>query len=627
MEPETSKFESSEMLATYLASTPLLDESWRMCSHANTAAPLSFAVDRVGKVAYLAFSGVQMVDCSEENCRTLVELGSGANGIFDGFCDRGGGDQEPIMVHGGLLQAFLCFFHTKNFQNKMHEIMNECKSVVVTGHSLGGALASLTALCLLSSIKATSASVHVLCITYGSPMLGNKAFSQAIQQERWAGNFCHVAGQYDIVPRMLFAPATPIMQELSILFAFWQSCMSCTATPSVVSQLSYASIAAVFDTVLPCAERRAMEDGETGRGLFWPFGSYMLCTAEGAICLDNREAIVKLLYLMLAKGSVDSYVADHLKYEYYVSRVCWHFLQRRSLTDVCSSESSNDAGIALALRSSGIGFQEAVYGTAKNCLAMARQSGCRRTIQNAKMAVSLRKFAHIRVQIEWYKAFCDGSDDQLGYYDSFKLRSTSMKGNRVNIYRIRIGIFWDKLIDMMETNQLTHDFHELAKYVNASHSYTLLVEPLEIAEYYKTCMHKKKGHYIEHGRERRFKIFDKWWRDRKVGDEEGNPRSRFASLTQDSCFWARVEEARDCVHLITGEMDSGKQAFLSSKIEKFEQYAIRMIERKEVSVDVLAKYSSYNLFRDEWNELKSRMQVVLPSRLPVSQDRMVQKFS
>lgn len=272
-------------------------------------------------------------------------------------------------------------------------------------------------------------------------------------------------------------------------------------------------------------------------------------------------------------------------------------------------------------------MQEAVYGTAKECLAMARHSGCRRTIKNAKMAVSLYKVAPLRVQIEWYKTFCDDSDDQLGYYDSFKLRSTSIRGTKVNINRIKLGKFWDKVIDMLETNQLTHDFHELTKYVCASHSYKLLVEPLEIAEYYKTCMHKKKGHYIEHGRERRFKIFDKWWRDRKVGDEEGNPRSRFASLTQDSCFWARVEEARDCVHLITGEMDSGKQSFLSSKIEKFEQYAVRMIERKEVSVDVLAKYSSYNLFRDEWNEIKSRMQVLLPPRLPISQDRIAQEFS
>lgn len=42
-----------------------------------------------------------------------------ANGIFGGFSARGDADQEPIMVHGGLLQLFLLFFHTQNFKNKV----------------------------------------------------------------------------------------------------------------------------------------------------------------------------------------------------------------------------------------------------------------------------------------------------------------------------------------------------------------------------------------------------------------------------------------------------------------------------------------------------------------------------
>ncbi|KAL2241296.1 UNVERIFIED_CONTAM: Lipase-like PAD4 [Sesamum indicum] len=120
MEPETSEFESSEMLATYLASTPLLEESWRLCSRANAEAHQSFAVHRAAEVAYVAFSGVQVVDCSEESCRSLVELESGGGkGVFAGtFCGGGDQEQEPVMVHGGLLQLFLFFYHSQNFQNK-----------------------------------------------------------------------------------------------------------------------------------------------------------------------------------------------------------------------------------------------------------------------------------------------------------------------------------------------------------------------------------------------------------------------------------------------------------------------------------------------------------------------------
>lgn len=241
-----------------------------------------------------------------------------------------------------------------------------------------------------------------------------------------------------------------------------------------------------------------------------------------------------------------------------------------------------------------------------NCLAEARFKGCRRNLNNAKMAVSLAKKKPLQAQIQWYKKLCEESDDQIGYYDAFKRRSTK-SWSKVNMNCIKLGKFWDKMLHMLETNELTHDFHKLPKYVNAAHSYELLVEPLEIAQYYRRGMHKKKGHYIEHGREKRFKIFDKWWRDRKVGDEESNPRSRFASLTQDSCFWARVEEARDYVLQITGERDSGRKSALMEKIDVFEQYAQGMIQRKEVSVDVLAKHSSYSKFREEWEEQRSRL--------------------
>ncbi|KAL7101944.1 hypothetical protein ACP275_08G087800 [Erythranthe tilingii] len=626
MEPETSQFESSETLAAYLASTPLLEESWRLCGHANAAAQQSFAVNRVGTAAaaYVAFSGVQVVDCSEESCRSLVELESGAaKGVFSVFSGRAEGDQEPFMVHGGLLRLFLNFYYTQNFQHKMLEIMNECKSVIFTGHSLGGALASLSALWLLSVIQSTSLSIEVLCITYGSPMLGNKSFSQAILQERWCGNFCHVVGPHDLVPRLLFAPPSPFVEHFHALFHFWQSSMASSSPNSIQldSLLSDEVKAEIFGKILACVEDRFRRGENQERGSFWPFGSYMFCTENGAICLDNRMAVVKMLYLMLGKGTPNACVEDHLKYENYVGRICWQYLQRKSSTNVCFSESSNEAGIALALHSSGISFQEPVlYGVAKDCIVMARQLGCRRNLNTAKMAVSLSKVTPLRAQIEWYKAFCDNSDDQLGYYDSFKRRTASRKGSKVYMNLARLGKFWDEVIHMLETNQLTHDFHKLVKYVNASQFYKLLVEPLEIAEYYRTEMHKRKGHYIEDGREKRFRVFDKWWRDRKIGDEEGNPRSKFAGLTQDSCFWARVEEARDCVYCVMSEVDQGRELVLVDKIEKFEAYARGLIERKEVSVDVLAKNSSYSLFREEWEEVKARLQL-LPPRFPVAMVR------
>ncbi|GER39916.1 alpha/beta-Hydrolases superfamily protein [Striga asiatica] len=611
MEQETSQFESSEMLAAYLASTPLLEESWRRCRNANAAAQLSFAVDRVGTVAYVAFSGVQVVDCAEESCWSLVNLESGGGkGIFGPFC--GGDEEEPVMVHGGLLRLFLSFYHTHNFQQKIHEVVNECKSVIFTGHSLGGAVASLSTLWLLSILQTIN--IHVMCITFGSPMLGNQSFSRAVLQERWAGHFIHVVAQNDIVPRLLFAPPSSFMDHLPALIHFWHSSM----TSCIVPNFSCGSLTELCSVIASCLEGGS--GAHRGRTSFWPFGSYMLCTGDGAICLDNGVAIVRFLYLMLvSSSSSSSCVKDHLAYEDCVGRASWRYLTRNMSADTWFfSESSTEAGTALALRSSGLDIRsEEIEPIAKNSLALARRLGCSRNLNAAKMAVSLSKVTPLRAQIEWYKAFCD--HHHSSYYDSFKQRGASKRGSKVNMNRIRLATFWDKLLFMIDANRLPHDFHKLPKYVNASRSYALLVEPLEIAEYYRTGEHEKKGHYVEHGRAKRFKVFEKWWRERKVGDEENGSRSRFASLTQDSCFWARVEEARDYVYRVTSEVDSGRHLELLDEIGRFERYAREVVERKEVSVDVLAKDSSYSLFKEEWEVLKCQLKLG-------SQDGMVQEI-
>ncbi|KAL6284357.1 hypothetical protein ACE6H2_015286 [Prunus campanulata] len=106
---------------------------------------------------------------------------------------------------------------------------------------------------------------------------------------------------------------------------------------------------------------------------------------------------------------------------------------------------------------------------------------------------------------------------------------------------------------MLDKNELPHDFHRQAKWVNVSQFYILLVEPLEIAEYYRSNMHHVKGHYLKHGRERRFEIFDRWWREKRVNEEENT----------------------------------------------------RLVERKEVSEDVVAKNSSYKKLLEELTELRS----------------------
>jgi len=230
----------------------------------------------------------------------------------------------------------------------------------------------------------------------------------------------------------------------------------------------------------------------------------------------------------------------------------------------------------------------------------------------ANLIIRLAKVTPCRAQIEWYKALCD---DDTGYYDAFRQRKASKRDSKVNINRIKLGQFWDEVVEMLENNQLPQDFPKRAKWVNAANFYKLLVEPLDIAEYYRTQTQKSRGHYMSHGRPRRYEVFDRWWRELHKSDTgRGQTRSRFAGQTQDSCFWAKVEEASEWIEAAKTENDQAKLARIWENLNEFECETRQLIELKEVSKDVVAPRSSYSLWTKEWKDLKMKLGLQVPLR-------------
>ncbi|KAK7350909.1 hypothetical protein VNO77_09958 [Canavalia gladiata] len=603
---EASPFETSQMLATFLASTPLLSESWRLCTTVASTAPWGFVTEQSGVVVYVAFPDVEMTCGSESSWTNLVPLNSiGDVPLFPSH--RNKENNEPVMVHAGMLNLFSSFF--KPFQNQMLAMMGNpnTKSIVITGHSIGGATASLCALWLLSYFQhiSFSESMSVLCITFGSPLLGNGSFSRAILKQRWGGNFCHVVSKHDIMPRLLFAPITPYTTQLNFLLQFWQLSMTNPSFGKLAVQISDQQKEDLFNFVMSYLHAAATQDEGSAPILFHPFGSYFFVSEEGAVCMDDSMAVIKMMHFMFESGSPACSIEDHLKYGDYVKQLSLQFLNQKNSMPGKVPDSSYEAGLELALHSSGLGNQESAIEPARECLKMTRRTGPSPTMNAAILAVTLSKVVPYRAEIEWYKAWCDQQTDQMGYYDLFKRRrSTSKMAMKVNMNRHKLARFWNNVIDMLERNELPHDVAVREKWVYASLFYKLLVEPLDIAEYYAKGMHTTRGHYIPHGRERRYEIFDRWQKDRMVTAEENNERSNYASLTQDSCFWARVEEARDWLSSVRCESDTSKEAKLWDNIERFEKYAMELIDNKEVSQDVLAKNSSYSLWVEDLRELR-----------------------
>ena len=111
----------------------------------------------------------------------------------------------------------------------------ECQ-LIITGHSLGGSVASLYTLYLLDT-KDKKRKCRPICITFGSPLIGNFG----LQHSQWNSFFLHVVSNKDPVLGLFL--------------------------PSSNSQTT----------------------------VYKPFGTYLFCSELGCACFDNPDLILKLL--------------------------------------------------------------------------------------------------------------------------------------------------------------------------------------------------------------------------------------------------------------------------------------------------------------------------------------------
>lgn len=117
-----------------------------------------------------------------------------------------GRDTPEVLVHKGFHDAYMSL--RSDLHIRIIECLDECShitDIVFTGHSLGGAIASLAALdtaLLLTDRKQTHVTVHLH--VYGAPAVGNAKYVDMFN-EHVKGNNKLFANRADLVPRCLDA--------------------------------------------------------------------------------------------------------------------------------------------------------------------------------------------------------------------------------------------------------------------------------------------------------------------------------------------------------------------------------------------------------------------------------------
>ncbi|XP_017439671.1 senescence-associated carboxylesterase 101-like isoform X1 [Vigna angularis] len=420
--------------------------------------------------------------------------------------------------------------------------INSSHPLIVTGHGVGGAIASLFTVLLLESIG--SGKKRPLCITFGSPLIGDKKLQEAISRSSVRSScFLHVVSCKDSLPKKLNSQPVDYM----------------------------------------------------------PFGTFLFCSDTGATCFENPEFVLELLVSSINDQSQGFEVADYGKLVKNLNRkaICKDFsLQGMNLTHSTSLNASIRLQLCAALGLTS-DMQQLQHQNIDINALVTKLEALEKKFMFQKMKFDpFRRLNMMEIEmakLEWYKKHCKSQGS--GYYDCFK-KGVSTIDQDAFLWQKNLTNYW---IDMVEEAEMKPQKEAAAfrtRWLFAGTNYRRMVEPLDIAKYYENGLRKD---YEAKGRSRHYVLLEKWLEEYKK--EKGNSNGKIRKnveliLSFDSCFWAKLEEAL----FLCGQLDDLKENVeAKGKLLEFENYVYESLKRYEVSPEVFLKESSYMTW---WNKYK-----------------------
>ncbi|KAJ6292150.1 hypothetical protein OIU76_024127 [Salix suchowensis] len=124
--------------------------------------------------------------------------------------------------------------------------------------------------------------------------------------------------------------------------------------------------------------------------------------------------------------------------------------------------------------------------------------------------------------------------------------------------------------------------------------------------------------YKTHGRSRHYILLEKWQEEdaEKLKSSPNNKKNQNVAgiLTEDSCFWEKVEDALiSCKLLKCGISSSVEKRLEKENLDMFEQYALNQINNDAVSPEIFLKESS---FMKWWKTFQEIIEACIPRFSP-----------
>lgn len=458
-------------------------------------------------------------------------------------------NNQPALVHESSLTQFLPIWNNSRLQEEVSLAYGKGKTVVFTGHYMGGAIASLATLCILDKQLQPGNPKSIFCITFGFPLVGDEVVARAVRRKSWADQFCHVVLGCDVFSRILLAPCMSVRQSMEAMLPYLERSMKSAgdfigssdtpmeeALPEGIAEfvrtvlqhcsavVNYSSAAKMCPNNPLIASIKPLVKLSPYR----PFGHYVFLSRTGGIWMKNHFAVLPILYYALQNNS-EHFMLEHVLYNHVLPNALQNTV-KLELSDLPLSNAGSR--MATEMEALGLGIQ--------NCQARLALNAAEQFLKQQRENVSKveneypAKMEKAMKALEDYRSSC--LRNGTGYLDAFKNKQRRDLDFHANLRRLELAGWWDEIIlNMFDKDELPDDFQCSEEWLRRGTHYRLLVEPLDIANYYRLGKNEDSGFY---GRPRRYKTLEKWLED----NEETKQLQPPTMLTQDSCLWAYVEE-------------------------------------------------------------------------------------
>ncbi|GAV74818.1 Sulfatase domain-containing protein/Lipase_3 domain-containing protein/PigN domain-containing protein [Cephalotus follicularis] len=560
-------------LASFVVNSDLLQHSWDAIlktydAEANPNEQQSFPPSVKYKVCpqanFTIIAFVTSPPCTKQHLEEGKELVSSLElkdtfPVFEFLCTK---RNSSFSLHRAAINCFVSF-HDQLLELKAQpglilydDLMQHGSAypLIITGNSLGASIASLFTLWLLETLNGADAK-HPLCITFGAPFLGDNGLQKAIVEHSiWNSCFLHVAANQDPVPRLFISPHLPSQTNA-----------------------------------------------------YKPFGTYFLCSEMGSTCLEDPEAISQSLVAMDLQNTRNQQPSEEFLMVGY-GRIIERLKSRILLNGTSQLggviRHSLEAGISLQLEA--IGVERAQQQENRNFAGLIEkmekwEQACmlsKRRVGDASIKLSEIKLR--MAQLEWYKKLA--KVEEIGYYDRYKNKGKSDQD--VTRYKKFLTSYWEKLVN--EAEEKPHKERvslSRTRWLLGGTNYRRMVEPLDIADYYKE---NGLRDYKTKGRSQHYKTLENMLAEsNKIVNSsvELKKQNADAILTEDSCFWAHVEEALVSCRLLKNVNSIDVERALRENLIQFEEYILKMIKTYAVSPEIFLPKSSFMRWWREYDQI------------------------